>query len=119
MGRVTHFEINADNAERAIRFYRNVFGWKIERWSGPTDYWLVTTGDGNEAGIDGAIMPRTAPAAAFINTIEVDSLDEAIDGIKSNGGKVLGDKMSIPGVGYFTYCTDTEGNQFGLIQNKE
>jgi len=118
MGRVTHFEINADNAERAIRFYQNVFGWKIERWNGPTDYWLITTGDQSEDGIDGAIMPRIGPFSAFINTIEVDSLDAAVADVKSNGGKIMGDKMTIPGVGYFTYCTDTEGNQFGLIESR-
>ncbi|MGZ7136310.1 MAG: VOC family protein, partial [Methanobacterium sp.] len=38
MPRVVHFEIPADDPERAIEFYKNVFGWKIDKWEGPFDY---------------------------------------------------------------------------------
>ncbi|MGI5916342.1 MAG: VOC family protein [Anaerolineae bacterium] len=38
MGRVIHFELNADDPERAARFYQDVFGWTIEKWDGPLDY---------------------------------------------------------------------------------
>ena len=117
MGRVTHFEINADNAERAIRFYQRVFGWKIKRWEGPIDYWLVSTGTDKEAGIDGAIMPRMGPFNAFINTIEVELIDSAIAQIKASGGKVLGEKETVPGICEYVYCTDTEGNQFGIMHS--
>ncbi len=41
MPRVVHFEINADDPERAAKFYQNVFGWKIKKWEGPIDYWLA------------------------------------------------------------------------------
>ncbi|MFY9638587.1 MAG: VOC family protein, partial [Methanobacterium sp.] len=50
------FEIPADDPGRAAKFYENVFGWKVEKWEGPFDYWLVTTGEAEEPGIDGAIM---------------------------------------------------------------
>jgi predicted enzyme related to lactoylglutathione lyase len=33
------------------------------------------------------------------------------------GGKVLTPKMAVPGVGYMSYCKDTEGNVFGIMQN--
>ncbi|VVB85161.1 Uncharacterised protein [uncultured archaeon] len=29
MEKVVHFEIPADDLERAQKFYRNVFGWKM------------------------------------------------------------------------------------------
>lgn len=58
MTRVIHFEIASDNPERAAKFYKEVFDWKIEKWEGPVDYWLVTTGKENEPGINGAIMER-------------------------------------------------------------
>ncbi len=67
MPRVIHFEINADNPDRAVKFYSQVFGWKIEKWSGPMDYWLVYTGQG--AGIDGGLMERMSPSATTINTM--------------------------------------------------
>lgn len=44
MARIVHFEIPADDPERAIKFYEDVFGWEVQKWEGPFDYWLVTTG---------------------------------------------------------------------------
>jgi len=57
MTRVVHFEIHADDPERAAAFYRSVFGWEIRKWDGPFDYWLVMTGPREEMGIDGADRP--------------------------------------------------------------
>ena len=50
MPRVIHFEIPTDDPERAAKFYRNVFGWEIQKWDGPVEYWLVTTGDEDQPG---------------------------------------------------------------------
>ncbi|HPT75026.1 MAG TPA: VOC family protein, partial [Methanomassiliicoccaceae archaeon] len=55
MPRVIHFEIPAEDPERAVEFYKKVFGWKIDKWEGPIDYWLVMTGENDEPGINGAI----------------------------------------------------------------
>ena len=55
MNRVVHFEIPAEDPENVARFYSEVFNWKIEKWEGPVDYWLITTGEENEPGINGAI----------------------------------------------------------------
>lgn len=117
MPRVIHFEIGADDPTRASKFYSKVFGWKIENWAGPQDYWLATTGPDTEPGINGAIMKRPDPKATVINTIGVPSVDDFATKVTKNGGKVLTPKMPIPGVGYFAYCLDTEGNQFGIMQD--
>jgi predicted enzyme related to lactoylglutathione lyase len=116
MARVVHFEINADNPERASKFYGTVFGWNIQKWDGPQQYWLASTGDKSEMGIDGAIMPRQHPQATTVNTIGVGSLDESLKKITENGGKIVMERQTIPGVGYFAYCQDTEGNTFGVMQ---
>ena len=42
MGRVVHFEIHADDPERAVAFYTGVFGWTVNRY-GDMPYWLLTT----------------------------------------------------------------------------
>ncbi|MBL7032542.1 MAG: hypothetical protein ISR91_00195 [Candidatus Delongbacteria bacterium] len=73
MPRVVHFEINADDPERAAGFYRGVFDWDINKWDGPVDYWMAATGPKEEPGIDGGIMQREHPGATIINTIGVDS----------------------------------------------
>ena len=116
MPRVIHFEIAAENPERAVKFYKMVFDWKIEKW-GPVDYWLVTTGEDKEAGINGAITEKTDYVTATTNTISVISFEDAVKKIKEAGGKQLMPKTAVQGIGYMTYCRDTEGNVFGIMQN--
>jgi predicted enzyme related to lactoylglutathione lyase len=113
--RVIHFEIPADDPGRAVKFYEKVFGWKIDKW-GPIDYWLATTGPDNEPGINGAIMTKETQRTT-VNTISVSSVDEYAKKIVDAGGKVLTPRTAIPGVGYFSYCVDTEGNVFGIMEN--
>jgi hypothetical protein len=115
MPRVIHFEINADDPERAVRFYEQAFGWRIGKWSGPIEYWLVSTGEEGEPGIDGAIMRREGSGGTY-NTIDVPSVDEYVARITAAGGKALAPKTAIPGVGWFCRCADTEGNVFGIMQ---
>jgi uncharacterized protein len=115
MPKVIHFEFVIDNPERAVNFYKTVFDWKIEKW-GPQNYWLVTAGLDSEPGINGALRLRKDAMAPVINTISVSSVDDYMKKITQNGGKVKTAKMPIPGVGYFAYCQDTEGNIFGVIQ---
>lgn len=116
MPRVVHFEIPADDPARAVKFYKEVFGWQISKWEGPVDYWLITTGPDDEPGIDGAIARRDE-LKSTVNTIEVSSVDEFTQKVADAGGKVVTPKIAIPGVGYHSYCMDTEGNVFGVMQN--
>jgi predicted enzyme related to lactoylglutathione lyase len=116
MPRVVHFEIPADDPERAAKFYGKVFDWKITTWGGPEDYWLATTGPDTETGINGAIAKRGESLRSTTNTIAVSSVDDFSQKIVAAGGKVLSPKTLIPGVGQFAYCQDTEGNAFGILQ---
>ena len=121
MPRVIHFEIVADNPERAMKFYKEVFGWKFNKWDGPQDYWLVKTGEDNQPGINGGLTPKTNQGSGntgsrITNSIDVPSIDEFSNKISMEGGKVLSPKMPIPGVGYLAICEDTEGISFGIIQ---
>ena len=119
MNRVIHFELGVDDPERAIRFYSDVFGWKVENWGGPENYWLVTTGPDGEPGINGGIMEnkamhRTGAERAAVNTIDVLSIDEFAQKIVGARGRIIMPKTAIPGVGWQAYCEDTEGNVFGI-----
>jgi uncharacterized protein len=116
MPRVVHFEINSDDPERAVKFYQKVFGWKIEKWNGPVDYWLVNTGPKDQPGINSGITKRMNPQASTYNTVDVPSVDEFTKRIVESGGKVVVPRMAVPGVGYMAYCADTEGNVFGIMQ---
>jgi hypothetical protein len=117
MPRVIHFEIPADNPNRAVKFYSEIFNWKVEKWAGPVDYWLVTTGSEDVPGINGAIMKRENPQVTVTNTIEIPSIDDLLNNIVANGGQIIAPKMPVPGVGCAAYFADTEGNVFGLMQS--
>ena len=115
MPRPVHFEIPAEDVNRAIKFYETVFGWQFQKWEGPTEYWMINTGEG-EPGINGGMLKRRDPRQPACNTIGVMNLDETIAAVTKNGGKLAVPKMAIPGVGWLAYCSDTEGIMFGMMQ---
>jgi predicted enzyme related to lactoylglutathione lyase len=112
-----HFEFSVSDPERASKFWQNAFGWKIEKWDGPQEYWLVTTGEQDSPGIDGGIMKRRddEPQSVY-NTITVDSVDECIRRVTDAGGEIVVPKSAIPGVGWISYFKDTEGIISGIMQ---
>lgn len=117
MPRVISFEIGTDEPDRATQFYKAIFGWQVSKWEGPIQYWLIKTGSDSEPGIDGAIMRRASPFMATVNTISVESVTDYQELVVKQGGRVIMPKEAIPGVGYFAYCQDTEGNTFGIMQD--
>jgi predicted enzyme related to lactoylglutathione lyase len=115
MNRPVHFEILADDPGKIADFYQKVLDWKVATWQGPQTYWLVTTGPEGTSGINGGIMKRHF-AQAVINTVAVQSLDETIKKIETEGGKKVHGPNEIPGIGLHAYCADPEGNLFGILQ---
>jgi predicted enzyme related to lactoylglutathione lyase len=115
MSRVVHFEITADDPERAGRFYSEALGWKVEVMTG-NPYWLATTGPADARGINGAIMPRENPAEHTVLTIGVGNLEATMEAVRKAGGTADGRIDMIPNVGRFTYVTDTEGNRVGILE---
>lgn len=122
MSRVIHFEIQADQPERAISFYKEVFGWKFMKTQGDYDYWLIETGDESIPGINGGLMQRegTVDGTAIIGyvcTIDVAVLDETLGLIKQQGGGIVKPRHAITGIGWMAYGRDTESNIFGVMQS--
>lgn len=115
MPRVVHFEISADDPERAVNFYRDVFGWEFRRWEGEEeDYYLVLTGEG--PGIDGGLF-RRREVVGHVNTVDVPDLDAFLEKVVAAGGTITIPKMPIPGLGWLAYVQDTEQSVVGLMQN--
>src|SRR5579872_5292277 len=110
MPRPIHFEIPAEDPDRAMEFYKKVFGWTFQKWDGPMPYWMIITGSDKEPGINGELMPRRDPAQPCVNTVGVTDLDDSLATVAAHGGKEVVPKMAIPGVGWLAYCKDTEGH---------
>jgi predicted enzyme related to lactoylglutathione lyase len=98
-------------------FYEKVFNWKIEKWNGPMEYWLIMTGDENEPGIDGGLGKVDDEEPSVVNTIEVTDIDKIIKKIEINGGTIINPKHAVPGVGWMAYFKDIEGITTGIMQS--
>ena len=125
---VVHFEIPANEPERAAKFYRELFGWEISRWGAAAgggeaaEYWMVRTvptdaaGQPTRPGVNGGLMRRMFPGQAPVNYIGVASVDEFVRRAERLGAKVVASKRPVPGMGWFAQLTDTEGNIFAIWQ---
>lgn len=125
MSRPVHFEIQADDVERAKAFYGAVFGWVFEDYSQfvGAPYFGVITGPDDQPGINGGLLQRpcAAPAPeqgtnAFVCTMAVDDYDTVHDRIVEAGGIVALPKYALTGMAWQGYYLDLEGNTFGIHQ---
>lgn len=118
MNRVVHFEVRADDIDRATAFYQAAFGWSAQDWGGQPPYRFLVTGPEGTAGIDGAVAAREPGLPPVEVTIEVEDVEQMMRKVSEAGGQVLGDTNTIPGVGTFAHIEDSEGNRFTLIQRQ-
>ena len=116
MPTVMHFEIPADDVERAKSFYSKLFGWEIKELPG-MDYWIITTT--GEKAVGGGLMKRQDPHLPIVNYIDVSSLDKYAGEVEKLGGKIIVPKTAIPEMGYFAICLDTENNAFGIFEDNK
>ena len=59
------------------------------------------------------------PEHQVTNYFGVKSLDEYSSKVKKLGGKVIAPKHTVPGMGYFALCIDTENNAFAIWETDE
>jgi predicted enzyme related to lactoylglutathione lyase len=119
MSSIVWFEIPADDIERAKSFYGALFGWKIEKFPGPMEYWHIDTGGSDDAP-DGGLLKRQHPQQQGItNYVGVKSIDESAAKVEKLGGKICLPKTAVPQMGYFVICQDPENNTFALWEKND
>jgi predicted enzyme related to lactoylglutathione lyase len=122
---IVHFEILAENVENLKKFYSELFGWKFEKYPGPTDYWIVLTVPVDEKGmpmrpgVNGGMMKRERPEHKPVNYISVESVDENSRKVVPLGGQIIVPKMEIPGMGWSALASDPDRNQIGLFETMQ
>jgi predicted enzyme related to lactoylglutathione lyase len=122
VNKVQHFEIPADDLERAQNFYRAVFGWEMNPYGDDTVLVSTTPSDENglprEPGaINGDIFKRNPQVQHPLIVMTVDSIEEKLRDVEAQGGKAVSDKIEIPGTGSYAYVQDTEGNVISVWEN--
>jgi predicted enzyme related to lactoylglutathione lyase len=123
-GRVVHFEIPFDDAERAMSFYRGLFGWDLQTLPGEFGgYVMVSTGPTGEQGpaepgyINGGLSPRDQSTGAVNVVIDVEDIDAKLKEIEAQGGEVMAGRAAVGEMGFAAYFKDPEGNVVGLWEN--
>ena len=122
MRKVVHFEIPADDVDRAKNFYGSIFGWDLQtQQMGEGEYTSVMTTPVNErsqptepGAINGGMMQRTETTPGPVITIDVDGIDDVLKQVESAGGTTITPRTPIPNMGAYAYFKDPEGNVMGL-----
>lgn len=121
-GEVVHFEVPADDVERAQKFYQGAFGWKMQPMP-EMSYTLVSTTETDDRGmpaapgaINGGMAARGGQITAPVITIQVDDIDDALATVERLGGKTATGRQAVADMGFSAYFVDTEGNTVGLWQ---
>ena len=120
---VVHFEIPANDLARAQAFYRETFGWAINPMP-EMGYTLVMTAPTDDEGrltrpgaINGGMLERQGPVTAPIITIDVPDIEEALELIAAQGGRVVQPRAPVGDMGFSAYFADSEGNVLGHWQD--
>ena len=108
-GKLVHFEVAAKDTNRALEFYKNMFGWEFQAFEGGPEYHMTRL----EETMGGAVTPGD-PGAIRVY-FDVDDINAGAAKLKELGGKA-DDPMPVPGMGWFATGEDTEGNPIGLWQ---
>ena len=112
-----HFAINADDVQRAKRFYETVFDWRFDPWGPPDFYQVKNAGQGLFGALQGRreLVPGVR-MAGYEASFGVEDLKATIAAVEASGGKIVMPPYRIEGVGELIYFEDTEGNLVGAMQ---
>jgi uncharacterized protein len=122
MNPVVHFEIPYDNQDKAIEFYKKVFGWNIEAVPNMPYHFVHTDETDKETGmlkeknrINGGMYKRESnlPSSPVL-VIDVPNIDERLEKVKANGGTLFREKTRVGEMGFYAQVKDTEGNIIGI-----
>jgi predicted enzyme related to lactoylglutathione lyase len=111
-GQLVHFELPAGDTARSREFWGSLFGWQFQSWDGPVEYHMTQLGEQ----MGGGIYPAEGEARGVRVYFDVDDINAGAARVRELGGE-SGEVAPVPGMGWYSVCKDTEGNEFGLWQS--
>lgn len=112
---VLHFEVVGKDGDALRAFYGDLFGWNIQKASGPMDYGMVSADD-TGGGIGGGIGASGDGPGHVTFYVGVDDLQAALDKAGSLGGKTVMPPMDVGEGTQIALFTDPEGHTIGLVK---
>ena len=117
MAHVVHFELSVPDPEQAAAFYREVFGWSVRKLADPVKYWQVKTSEATAPqGIPGGIVESRSGESRVSITVQVESMDAACAQVTRLGGRLITERLRVPGYGTHVLCKDPQGCYFALLE---
>ena len=114
-GQMVHVEIPAGDTSKAREFWGGLFGWQFQEFPGsPTEYHTTQFTDTQGGAIMGAEGEKRG-ARVYFDTDDI----KAHNALVTELGGEAGEAFPVPGMGWFSVCKDSEGNEFGLWQADE
>lgn len=116
---LSHFSINANDVDRAARFYGAVFGWKFQPW-GPPGFFMIDM-PAPAVPFHASLQQRRdlvpgMPANGFECTIGVPDAKAAEEAVLAHGGEIVMPRCTLPGIGHLFFFRDPEGNVAGAME---
>ena len=111
-------EIPSADVDRAVPFYETVLMTRLEKTEmGPDTTWVFRTSN-HPNGIAGHVYGGKSAGDGTGPTVHLAApgkLEDALDRVRSAGGKVVSDPIPMP-FGRFAYICDLDGNSIGLFE---
>jgi predicted enzyme related to lactoylglutathione lyase len=117
VGDVSWHELMTSDAEAALKFYSQMFGWQESTAMdmGPMGKYHIFKGGAYDLG---GMMNKSKEMAQVPPHwgiyFRVPDVDEAAERVKAHGGKVLNGPMEVPGGSRIVNCQDPQGAYFSL-----
>lgn len=114
---VIHFEIGCQNLAKTGAFYGDLFGWTYE--SGMPSMSMINNIGGHVKaptdGIGGHLTSLGHEPHQYVTIYAmVDDIEAMLEKSTKLGGKIVIPKQEVPGMGWFAWLADPEGNIIGL-----
>jgi len=115
---IVHFEIGCQHPEKTTKFYGDLLGWTFAS-HGPahmvSNLGMRPDGSKVSEGIGGHINSLGHPPHQYVTVYAlVDDIEATLAKAVKLGGKVCVPKQEVPGMGWFAWFQDPEGNTLGL-----
>ncbi len=110
-------EYHARDWEAAFAFYAERFGWEKDTAMdmGPMGTYQTFTSGGVQTG---GMMNNPLPRQAWLFYFNTGHIDEAVERITGNGGKIQLPPIEVPGGQWAVVAVDPQGAMFGLLGHK-